>query len=239
MENNQKISVVLPCYNEKENIIKIVPAIHKELIAYNHEIIVVDDNSPDGTYHAIIQKGYDYVKPILRTVDKGLAKSIRCGIENSSGDIIVVMDSDFNHQPKYLPMMIDNLKYFDCVIASRFLYFADEEHYSYFRIITSWIFNLFIRILLFSKITENLFGFYSIKRDVINRFDFDKIFWGLGDYFIRLVFYLQKEKHPILQIPAVFNERIHGKGNKKLISRIFQYTGEVIMLRLRNSLINK
>ena len=157
------ISIILPCYNERENVTRLVVAIHNELIDYNHEIIVVDDNSPDGTYRALADLNFPYVKPIIRTKDKGFANSIRCGVENSKGEIIVVMDSDFNHLPKYLPVMIANLNYFDCVIASRFLYFPLEKHYSVSRIVTSWMFNLFIRSILFSKVTENLFGFYAIK----------------------------------------------------------------------------
>lgn len=228
------ISIVLPCYNERENVTKLVVEIHSQLIHYPHEIIVVDDNSPDGTYEAMKNLNYSYVNPLLRTNDKGLANSIRYGIENSKGDIIVVMDSDFNHLPKYLPVMIDNLKYFDCVIASRFLYFPAEKHYSVSRIISSWIFNIFIRVMLFSKVTENLFGFFAIRKEALYRCDFDKIFWGFGDYFIRLLFYLQKKNCSILQIPAIFAERAHGKGNSGQISRILKYTKETLVLKWKN-----
>ena len=230
----EKVSVILPCYNEKENILKLVPVIHEVLLQYNHEILVVDDNSPDGTYEEIKKMNYEYAVPILRTTDRGFAKSIRCGIENSTGEIIVVMDSDFNHQPKYLPVLVDNIKHFDCVIASRFVYFPVEKHYSLFRIITSWMYNLFIRIILLSGVTENLFGFFSIRKQVVSKLDFDKIFFGFGDYFIRLLFYLQKENCSILQIPAIFGERNAGTGNKNIIRRIFRYTKETFILRFKN-----
>ncbi len=229
-----RISVILPCYNEKENIQALVPFIHDVLKDYEHEILVVDDNSPDGTYNSIKEKNYDYVVPVLRTTDRGFAKSIRCGIEKASGDIIVVMDSDFNHMPKYIPILIDNLKYYDCVIASRFLYLPLEKHESISRIVSSWFFNLFIRIILFSKVTENLFGFYAIKKTVIQQLNFDDIFWGFGDYFIRLMFYLQKKNYTILQIPAIFGERNIGVGNKALLLRIIRYTKETFILRLKN-----
>ena len=229
-----KISIVLPCYNEKENILALVPVIHEVLGAYEHEILVVDDNSPDGTYQAIKEKGYLYVVPILLTADSGFAKSIRCGIENAKGEIIIVMDSDFNHMPKYLPIMVDNMKYFDCVIASRFLYLPLEKHDSVFRIVSSWFFNLFIRMVLFSKVTENLFGFFAIKKSVVHQLNFDEIFWGFGDYFIRMLFYLQKKNHTILQIPAIFGQRNVGVGNKGLVRRIFRYTKETFILRFKN-----
>ncbi len=238
MPNNkvmaEKISVILPCYNEKKNILELVPVIHDFLKNYDHEVLVIDDNSPDGTYLAIKEKNYDYVLPILRESDKGFAKSIRCGIEKASGDIIIVMDSDFNHLPKYLPIMIDNLKYFDCVIASRFLYLAREKHDGLFRLISSWFFNIFIRIILGSKVTENLFGFFAVRKEVISKLDFDDIFWGFGDYYIRFIFYIQKKDFSILQIPAIFGQRNSGIGNKNLIGRIIRYTKETFILRFKN-----
>jgi dolichol-phosphate mannosyltransferase len=234
--NSRMVSVILPAYNDKQSLLALIPAVHDALAAYEHEIVVVDDNSPDGTYQALLASTFAPadVKVILRETDRGLAKSIRCGIEHASGDILVVMDSDFNHLPKYIPIMIDNLKYFECVIASRFLYFPLEQHDSVFRIVTSWMFNLFIRIVLFSAVTENLFGFFAIRRDVIDRMNFDRIFFGFGDYFIRLLFYLQKANVSILQIPAVFARRHAGTGNKNVARRIIRYTKETFVLRLSN-----
>jgi len=234
MDEPLSVSVILPCYNERGNVILLMSEIHKELSFCNHEIIVVDDNSSDGTYQAVKDANLPYVKPILRTTDRGFAKSIRCGIENASGEFLVVMDSDFNHLPKYLPAMIDNLKYYDCVIGSRFLYFPLEKHHSRFRIISSWLFNLFIRLTLLSAITENLFGYFAISRSVIYTCNFDKIFFGFGDYFMRLLFYLQKKKCSILQIPAIFGQRHDGVGNKKLGLRILRYSKELLLFRIRN-----
>jgi dolichol-phosphate mannosyltransferase len=97
------VSVILPAYNEKDNLVPLIADIHKYLTAYHHEIIVVDDNSPDGTYGAVRDLNLPFVKPILRVDNRGLANSIRYGIENAKGDAIVVMDSDFNHKPEYLP----------------------------------------------------------------------------------------------------------------------------------------
>ncbi|MBI4945440.1 MAG: glycosyltransferase [Bacteroidetes bacterium] len=231
---NKKVSVILPAYNEKDSILMLVPAIHEAIAGYDHDILVVDDNSPDGTYKALLDLNLSYVKAILRETDRGFAKSIRCGIENASGDIIVVMDSDFNHLPKYLPIMIDNLKYYDCVIGSRFLYFPLEKHYNLFRIISSWMFNLFIRFTLLSGITENLFGYFAIKKEVIYKCDFNKIFFGFGDYYMRLLYFLQKKNCSILQIPAIFGQRNFGVGNKNLIPRVFRYTKELLLFRIRN-----
>src|SRR5438105_4126789 len=101
MEKINLISVIVPTFNEKGNIIPLIESIHQELGGLKHQIVVVDDNSPDGTFEIVRQKGYFFVKAILRTTDPSLAKSIRAGLEVADGDVFVVMDSDFNHQPKY------------------------------------------------------------------------------------------------------------------------------------------
>ncbi len=139
------ISIVLPCFNEKGNIIPLIHEIREVLINHSHEIIVVDDNSPDGTFQAVADLNLSNVKAILRTVDPSFAKSIRAGIESSIGDIIIIMDSDYNHDPSYLPIMVTNCQFYDVVSGSRFVYGGSMG--SKFRHISSWVFNISVRIL--------------------------------------------------------------------------------------------
>lgn len=227
----EKVSVVLPCYNEKENLLKLVPVIHEILKDYDHEILVIDDNSPDNTYAALLELNLEYLVLILRETDRGFAKSIRCGLENATGDILIIMDSDFNHQPKYLPFMIDNLKYYDCVSASRFLYGGSMDHP--IRHMLSWIFNIFVRLMTRGKVTDSLYGFVSIKREVLFRMDFDSIFWGFGDYGIRFFYYLQQMNPSVLQFPAVNGKRYAGESNSGFIGVFKQYFRAVMNLTYR------
>ena len=228
MEPTRKVSVILPTYNEKGNIIALVNAIHNELIDYDHEILVVDDNSPDGTHQVVADCNYPYARAIVRRENPGLANSIRCGLENAEGTIYVIMDSDFNHQPKYIPFMIQSLRYYDCVSASRFLYGGKMD--SRIRHILSWIFNIFVRLMTGGKITDSLYGFIVVKRDAIARCNYDDIFWGYGDYCIRLMYYLQKNNTRILQIPAINGKRQAGKGNSGFVRVFWQYFREVLKL---------
>jgi len=215
------ISVVLPCFNEKGNIIPLIHEINATLYNQPHEIIVVDDNSPDGTYQAVVDLDLPNVYVILRTTDPSLAKSIRAGIEESKGNIIVIMDSDFNHEPHYLPVMISNCQFYDVVSGSRFVYGGSMG--SKFRHISSWIFNIFVRILTKKLITDSLFGFIAIRREALERVNFDAVFWGYGDYCIRLMYYLQEKSCTVLQIPVVLGQRKYGEGNKKLVKMLFKY----------------
>ena len=228
---SKTISVIVPTYNEKGNILTLIDAIHEQLRDWEHEILVVDDNSPDGTYQTVVDQHYAYVKAILRTEDRGLANSIRCGLENAAGAIFVIMDSDFNHQPHYLPIMIEALSFYDCVSASRFLYGGAMD--SRTRHLLSWIFNIFVRIMTGGQITDSLYGFLAIKRDVIERCNYDDIFWGYGDYCIRLLYYLQQYGVNILQIPAVNGRRQAGEGNRRFFWVFWQYFREVIKLTYR------
>ena len=224
------ISVILPCFNERQSILQLAAAIHEALGGYAHEVVVVDDNSPDGTYELVAESGLDYIVAFRRTSDASLAKSIRYGIENSTGSIVVVMDSDFNHQPETLPVLIDNLRFYDCVSASRFVYGGDMRNR--FRHVSSWLFNIFTRIVTRTFVTDSLFGYFAIHRNVLNQVDFDKVFWGYGDYCIRLMYYLQRKQFSILQVPGVLGQRIGGEGNSRLGKTLIQYTGEVFKLVL-------
>jgi len=232
-----KVSVILPAYNEKEGILSLIDAIHNELSSYDHEILVVDDNSPDGTYNTVLNAGLPYTRTILRREDRGLAKSIRCGLENTDGNVFVVMDSDFNHQPKYIPFMIQSLNYYECVTASRFLYGGKMN--SRARHLLSWIFNIFVRFTTGGWITDNLYGYFAIRRENMEKLNYDDIFWGYGDYCIRLLYYLQNEKANILQVPAVNGDRRHGQGNSSFVRLFIQYTAATLKLTFKERIIKK
>ncbi|MBA7536262.1 Undecaprenyl-phosphate mannosyltransferase [subsurface metagenome] len=218
----EKVSVILPTYNEKENIPSLIDAIHNELANYNHEILVVDDNSPDGTYQAVLNLNYPYVQAILRVKNRGLANSIRCGLENAKGSIFIIMDSDFNHRPEDIPFMVEALSHFDCVVGSRFLYGGRGVGPG--RHLLSWSFNIFLRLVTDGRITDSLYGFLAIHREVIEQLNYDDIFWGFGDYCIRLMYYSQRQGMTILQVPMITSERLSGRENRQFVRVFIQYT---------------
>ncbi len=226
-----KVSVILPTYNERENILLMIDILHSVLRHYEYEILVVDDNSSDGTYQTVLKLNDPCVRTILRTENRGLANSIRCGLENATGDVFVIMDSDFNHQPKYLSFMLQSLSHYRCVLASRFLYGGKMNNWM--RHFLSWIFNIFIRLMTGGTITDSLYGFLAIRRETIERFNYDNIFWGYGDYCIRLVYYLQKNRIRVLQIPAVNGARKKGDNNRQFFRIFWQYFKEVMKLAYR------
>jgi dolichol-phosphate mannosyltransferase len=245
------VSVVLPTYNERDNIVDLIEAIQRELEPQgtSYEVLVVDDNSPDGTAQAACERfglapagGNEWqgalgqfggVRVVVRTTDKGLAKAIRHGLEAARGRTLVVMDTDFNHDPAMIPQMVDLLRYYDLIIGSRFVMRGGME--DSLRYALSFAYNIFLRALFRTQIQDNLSGFFAVRQEQLFQLApiFDKIFYGYGDYFIRLLLVAWRRDWKILEVPVFYILRRHG-DSKTGFWRIFRdYTSAVIRLRLQ------
>lgn len=245
------VSVVLPTYNERDNIVDLIEAIGRELDphALHFEVLVVDDNSPDGTAQLVQERyglGQDRagewrgalyehgrLRVIVRGTDRGLAKSIRHGLEAATGSTLVVMDTDFNHDPAMIPQMVDLLRYYDLVIGSRFVMRGGME--DSLRYTLSFAYNIFIRLLFSTQIQDNLSGFFAVRQARLFQLApiFDRIFYGYGDYFIRLLLVAWRRDWKILEVPVFYILRRHG-DSKTGFWRIFRdYTSAVLRLRFR------
>jgi dolichol-phosphate mannosyltransferase len=221
----KKISVIVPTLNELENITHLLCAVQKSLQDLPYEILVVDDQSTDGTPQAVKALGDPRVHIIVRSSDPGYAKSIRCGIENAMGDLLVIMDSDFSHDPGSIPWMLQKLSDYDCVSGSRFL--KGGRMTPAWRGVASRLFNIFVCGMTGSRMTDNLFGFFAIRREALEGCPYEDIFFGFGDYGIRLLFHLQKSNMKILEFPSVCGKRLGGEGNPNLFQTFFRYVRAV------------
>jgi dolichol-phosphate mannosyltransferase len=231
-----KTSVILPTYNEREAIVPLISEIQRVLKNENipHEIVVVDDNSPDGT-HALVSSHFDgdeTVVPILRTNQKGLATAILHGIRCATGDKIVVMDTDFNHPPALIPLLVRITDFFDIASGSRYVIGGGMET-SRFRYIGSKLFNKFIHYTLGVKTTDNLSGFFAFNKEIMKDLDADSIFFGYGDYFIRFLYIMQKNKRFILEVPVVYKDRQGGLSKTNLKNELLRYSGSVLKIRFK------
>jgi len=230
-----KASIILPTYKEKDNIVELIQAIFAALepCALAYEVVVVDDNSPDGTAEAVRQNfGEDArVKLFVRTGERGLATAIRYGIDHSDGEIVVSMDTDFNHDPKILPQMIQFLDHYDIIIGSRFVMAGGME--DRFRQFSSLVYNYVIRLLFGTPVHDNLSGFFSIRREKLEALDLDQIYYGYGDYFIRLLMVAHKRGYNMLEIPVFYRLRMHGHSKTQFLSIFSQYSRALLALRLK------
>jgi len=226
------VSVILPTYNEAGNIVDLVNAIIPKIPrGYDYEIIVVDDNSPDHTLdlvHAAFQANPKVV-PVLRTVDRGFAKSIRAGIERASGDRLVVMDTDFTHDPAEIPRLLHVGDVYDIVSGSRFCpggNMQDVTHY-----IASMLYNWMLRVVLRTQVQDNLGGYFTIRKADLLRLPLDQIFFGYGEYFFRLIHYGQRHGLSIVEIPAIYRTRHAGKSKSNFGKALFTYTMAALRLK--------
>ena len=226
------ISIILPTYNEKDNIIDLVNQIIETNKNFTFEILIVDDDSPDGTYTICKNKfeNNSNIKVLLRKKDRGLAKSIRTGIENSLGNHIVVMDTDLTHDPILIKEMISLSSQYDIISGSRYCVGGSMEDQLHSKL--SYYYNIMLKFILKTQIEDNLGGFFCIKRSSMTQLSYDKIFYGYGEYFFRLLFFAKKKNFSILEIPAFYKKRIKGKSKSKFFYMFYKYCIEAVKLRI-------
>jgi len=229
-----KTSIILPTYNERDNILELIECIkgYVEPAGLEYEIVVVDDSSPDGTAEVVRARYSDApnVLLIVRT-ERGLATAIKHGILHCTGDIVVVMDTDFNHDPKMIPQMVKFLEYYDIIIGSRFVMAGGMEDKT--RYYLSFAYNFFIRLLFRTQVQDNLCGFFSMYKTKLLEMDLDAIFYGYGDYFIRLLITAWRQGYAMLEIPVFYRLRQHGHSKTQALEVAWQYTRSVLRLRLK------
>lgn len=237
---SKKISVVLPTYNEAGNIVPLI----KQILAvcFQHklvcEVIVVDDNSPDQTAIKVKSTFHNNlrIKVIVRTHKRGLAASIAQGIKVANHSIVLVMDTDFNHDPKVIPVLVQKLAQADIVIGSRFVGSGGMENKT--RYYLSLIYNLFIRLFLGLPTTDNLSGFFATRKLILKHYLHPVIFSGFGEYFVRLLYHLHREGKTITEIPVYYVLRHHGQRKSQFLKMFTTYSHTVIKLKLSASVIN-
>lgn len=230
-----KVSIVLATFKEKDNIVKLIKSIlencEKEKI--NCEIIVVDDNSPDGTADAV-RKSYSKnknVKLIVRTNEKGLGTAVGRGVKESTGDVLVFMDSDFSHDPADIPKMAKLTKDYEIVNGSRHMK-GGYIKTTWFRKLATFLLRIYMSTILQLNITDYTNGYIVIKKSVLNKLDIDKIFYGYGDYYFRLFFYsVKKTGARIKEVPVHYKFREAGESKTNFIKHGWQYATAALKLR--------
>ncbi len=202
-----KASVVLPTYNEKDNIEAIIKVILS--CAKDAEIIVVDDNSPDGTWKIVESMKRKNVKVIRRVNERGLASAVAKGIGEAKGDVIMWMDSDFSHPPEKIPEMLKYIGEYDIVKGSRFIKGAKDTR-GFIRKITSLLFNKFATLTLSPKVTDWDTQFMAVKRNVIENIRISRA--THGQYLVKFLYDCIRKGYKIKEVPFTFNDRKKGKS---------------------------
>ena len=227
LEKSNQISIIIPTYNESQNIINILKSIKanlpKNIIA---QTIVVDDNSPDGTgklvedYLKNIKKIANYTIEIIhRKAKDGLASAILKGIQQAKGDTIVVMDCDFSNPPHIIPKLIESIKkyQYDIVVASRYIKGGKIQGWSLKRKTMSKFATLIAKKGLGIDTKDPMSGFFAFKKNIIKGLNIDAI----GFKFLLEILVKTKDVN-IKEIPYTFQDRKFG-SSKLSIRTIFDY----------------
>ncbi len=227
------ISVVIPTYNESKNIGIIIPKIDDSLKNYSYQIVIVDDDSPDGTGQIADGLSNKYpVKVIHRRENKGYGEACKEGfrfaIKNS--DYIITMDCDLSHDPTVIPEMIKKAEKYDVIIGSRYIKGGKIENWGLYRKIVSKVANVFTRFFLGISIKDCTSGFRFYKSKVLKIIDIDSINSNGYSFLEEILYRCYKKGFKISEVPITFKDRINGKS-KLSKKEIFKFIITLIKLR--------
>jgi dolichol-phosphate mannosyltransferase len=205
------ISIILPTYNEAENLELIVFRLSQVMHGLNlpWEVLVVDDNSPDGTFK-IAQKLEDKypLRAILRIQDRGLSAAVIEGFKKANGEICVVMDADLSHPPESIAELIFPIQqgYADISVGSRYILSGGSNDWPIFRVLCSRVAGFFAKGI--TSLKDPTSGFMAVRRDLVSGLKLDPVGWKI----VLEVVAKSKPKARIIEVPFIFADRVKGKS---------------------------
>ncbi|HDJ83652.1 MAG TPA: glycosyltransferase family 2 protein, partial [Desulfurococcaceae archaeon] len=209
-----ELSIVIPTYNEAENIATLIEAVTRYIDASKHEIILVDDNSPDNTWLQalrLIPQLQTNIVVMRRIGIKGLSTAIIDGIVISEGEYALVMDADLQHPPEYIPSLLQSAKSrnADIVIGSRYTKGGGVEGWPKLRLLISKTASLIAKLLLpeARKLSDPMSGFFLVKRYVVlqNRKQLSP-----KGFKVLLEILVKCKYERVVEVPYVFRSRLRG-----------------------------
>ncbi|HWO56959.1 MAG TPA: polyprenol monophosphomannose synthase [bacterium] len=205
--------VVIPTYNEKDNLPRIVP----EVLAQDPSIsvLVVDDNSPDGTGALADQlaAANPRVQVLHRPGKQGLGKAYLDGFRwalERDYDRIIEMDADFSHNPAYLPALLSASAEADVVLGSRYSSGVNVINWPMSRLLLSYFANVYARVITGMKVRDLTGGFKCFRRQVLETIDLAAVHSNGYAFQIEMSFRAHRRGFSIREIPIVFVDREHG-----------------------------
>ncbi len=234
-KKTNSVSVVLPSYNEKDNIVEAIERISAALGDDLHEIIIVDDNSPDGTWKIVQELKNPKVVLIRRLHEKGLASALSDGIISAQGSIVVWMDCDLGLPPEDIPRLVARIGKYDVAIGSRYVG-RGRDLRPPIRAFLSTILNLYASVFLGFKVRDYTSGFIAVKKEVVEKVPISRI--GFGEYFVKFCYETVRKGYKVTEVGYIYKDRTRGVSKsggdlKTLLKYGWQYGVLVLKLRFR------
>lgn len=208
--------VIIPTYNEAKNLQQLVPEVL--LQDARLEVLVVDDNSPDGTGKVADQLSRENrrVHVLHRQEKQGLATAYRAGFKWALAKdftYIFEMDADHSHDPKFLPAFLTAIKEADLVLGSRYLNRrASVVNWPIARLALSYFANIYARVVTGLKVSDATGGFKCFRRTVLEAIDLDTVRSNGYAFQIETSFRAWRKGFRIVEVPIVFHDRTDGKS---------------------------
>ncbi len=218
-----KVLIIIPTFNESDNIVKLILKINTlKVEGFSIDILVIDDNSEDGTSNLVKSMNLENVKVIDREKKMGLGTAYICGfhhaIENNYNHVFE-MDADFSHDPDSIPDFLKNVKDYDLIIGSRYIHGIAVVNWPLSRLIISLGASIYTRIITFLPVNDVTAGFMCYKVDSLKQIKLDSIRSNGYSFQIEMKYRMWKKKFRLLEVPIVFIDRRAGvsKMSKKIV----------------------
>jgi dolichol-phosphate mannosyltransferase len=250
IQNRTKLAIVIPTYNEADNIEKTIKSVKECFLPLNVDIqlIIVDDNSKDGTADIVrrLSRQDPHIDLVSRPAKLGLGSAYVDGFRwilqnNMQPDIVLQMDADLSHPPELLPKMVEVLSTqdnIDIVVASRYYQTGSTEDWPLYRKIISKGANRYARLILRMNLKDMTSGYRALRINVVEKLLSSKLSAKGYVYQIESIYIASKLGMKICEIPYKFHDRVRGKS--KLGSKdIIDFVVTVLKLKLAKSLVNR
>lgn len=231
----ERTLVIIPTYNEAENIIKIIPLVLQNSTEENQfNVLVVDDNSPDGTAALVENLKNPNVHIIKRAKKNGLGTAYVAGFHyaiKEGYDYVFEMDADFSHDPKYLKGFIEKIRQgYDLVIGSRYINGISVLNWPLSRLILSYLASVYTRMVTGLKVMDTTAGFMCYRVSALKQIDLDKVKSNGYSFQIEMKFKFYKKNFKIFEVPILFIDRTEGESK---MSRKVVYEAYFMVWKLK------
>ena len=215
-----KLAIVIPTYNEAETIPSLISELFEKIkqLVEKLDILIIDDSSPDGTADIVRELGtkYEKITVIQRPKKMGLGAAYKEGfryvLEKLDSELVLQMDADHSHQPSEIPNMLEKIKNFDFLIASRHVEGSDVIGWGIGRKATHSIAGAIARICAKIEIKDSTSGFRMFKKKTLEKVNFNKIRSDGFAFQIEVLHQLKQLGMKGLEVPTVFVNRTEGSS---------------------------
>jgi dolichol-phosphate mannosyltransferase len=214
--------IIIPTYNELENLPRLLPVVLSKDDSI--EVLIVDDNSPDGTAAFVEDQMMknNRIHLIKRQSKQGLGTAYIAGFKyalQNNFQIMFEMDADFSHDPKEIPRFLEEIKNADLVLGSRYINGVNVINWPLRRLLLSSFANLYTRIITGMPIHDATGGFKCFRREVLEAIDLGRVKSNGYAFQIEMTFKAWKKGFRVKEIPIIFVDRVKGKSkmSKKIV----------------------